>query len=234
MKNANEIELTCTEDVLEAAADIAQDYGLAISDVVELITDLEDGELTAEVSSAETARRVDELRGIINEILPGLKRLSWLAFKDIGRHGSLRTLSVTMLALTMISGTGVIRLGNFGRALEAAADWVGDMETRPDEMDARDAIILAKMMTATLFWLEYDDPAPFGKFVETPEGRVPEEGTALEFVTRVILAANEDLDLVDLYASFAIIEANMNLDGSGDDEEEDPKPTVLRLVSSSH
>lgn len=233
MKQVKEIELVCTEEVLDAAADIAPDYHLAIPDVARLITNLAAGELTDEVSSPETAERVGELRTIIDGLLPGLKRLSRLSFADIRRHDTFPTLSVTMLALTMISGTGVIRLGNFGRALEKAADWVGDMETRPDTMDARDAIVLAKMMTATQFWLEYDDPAPFGKFVTTPDGCLPEKGTALEFVARVMLAANDDLEVSDLYAPFDIIQANMDLERTDLWEDDDSKSTHLRLVSST-
>jgi hypothetical protein len=190
------IQLNCSAGALTIAAGIAPDYNLDVVEVAELVEQVLKGDLPAPEQVPLILEKAEKLRGIVAGIFDATRELR--AFQDAGMHTFSFTdpipLSVVASALhnNSISWLTEIRDALL-KATTIEQAWI-----RSKIVDPRKPLVLAKMAAVALHWDGCFDEDVTGEFIVENGRLTVTPGSGLEFVTRIVGAANPEISIDEM------------------------------------
>lgn len=199
MTKKAKLRVRCSQESLNTAAEIAPQFDLYVSDVGELIETLRPGAPGDEGTDSAFFEGAEEWRQVIAMFQGAGHGAAEFKFRRSIAGGE-TSLSVPLLA-SLLPDAKLEHLHAAKEVLNAAMNVHWYARVRDSAVQPRKPLIVAMMASAAEFWNQCFDEYPEGEFVQTDEGLWPEPGTGMDFVTRVVMAAADTVDVEDIHAN---------------------------------
>jgi hypothetical protein len=189
---------TLSDEAIEMAGQIAPDYGLPVKVVADVIETLLVAPLPKHEELPQMTKLAEALRPITAKLVQPvceLQRFAFFGVDGIFPGESFITLPVLAAATGSYRFDALVRLREI---LQAAAHDAAAFDAEEIVLNPRRAMLVSKMALAAHVWWDMTDEYAAGEFVWTDEGLQATPDSGVEFVVRIVAAADPDVTVEEM------------------------------------